>query len=215
MMQKPNNNLFIAVTSAPYTLEKSTNLGLNWSSLFTFAGANRGICYDINGNIYTSGNGGVWKSTNEGATFMNHGLTYSANQITSVGNKIMAALTGTTNGGIWIYTDTTLTGVGNENQLTKEFSLSQNYPNPFNPKTRIRFVIGASTSLSIRTGNRNVKLTIYNIVGQEKEILLKGEIKEGEYEVEWNAINFPSGVYYYALNVNGIIIDTKKMVLLK
>ncbi|MDZ7624546.1 MAG: hypothetical protein U5J96_08905 [Ignavibacteriaceae bacterium] len=57
-------------------------------------------------DIYVSGNGGVFKSTNGGSIFINHNFTSSANKIISYENKIMVCATGTTNGGVWVFTDT-------------------------------------------------------------------------------------------------------------
>jgi len=86
-----------------------------------------------------------------------------------------------------------------------DYVLYQNYPNPFNPVTDIKFDITKST---------NVKLTVVNLLGQEVEILVNQNLVAGSYTADWNASNFPSGVYFYKL-VAGEFVDVKKMVLLK
>ena len=92
------------------------------------------------------------------------------------------------------------------------FSLNQNYPNPFNPLTNIEFEI---PKLSL------VKLVIYNVLGKEVETLVKGNLNGGIYKAEWDASNYPSGVYYYRLtsgdpSVDGhVYSDTRKMILIK
>ncbi len=86
-----------------------------------------------------------------------------------------------------------------------EFSLSQNHPNPFNPVTNIKFAVPNRTF---------VKLVIYDMLGKEVEILVNSEYNAGTYDVNWNASNYPSGVYFYRLNA-GDYSGTKKMVLVK
>lgn len=94
------------------------------------------------------------------------------------------------------------------------FSLSQNYPNPFNPTTKIKF----SIPQNVRRETANVSLKIYDVLGREIATLINEEIRQGrtagEYEVEFNAENLPTGIYFYRLKA-GDFIQTKKMVLLK
>jgi hypothetical protein len=91
-----------------------------------------------------------------------------------------------------------------------QFYLHQNYPNPFNPVTKIRFQIPAF----VETTRRVVSLRIYDVLGKEIAVLVNEELKPGTYEVEWNASNFSSGVYFYSLST-GEFIQTKKMVVVK
>jgi hypothetical protein len=86
-----------------------------------------------------------------------------------------------------------------------KYKLDQNYPNPFNPTTRIRFSVH---ELSF------VKLKVYDIVGNEIETLVNQEKPAGSYEVQFSAVDLPSGVYFYRIQAGGFI-DTKKMILLK
>ena len=86
-----------------------------------------------------------------------------------------------------------------------EFTLSQNYPNPFNPSTKIEFSIPKSSF---------VKLTINDVLGQEKYILVNEQFSAGSHSVDFNASNFPSGVYFYRIEA-GSFTDSKKMVLIK
>ena len=105
IMQKSPNDLYTATTSSPYPFCHSTDGGLTWGTVSNQPGAMRGATLDLHGDIYISGNGGVFKSTDGGASFINHNLTYSSNKILVFDNKIMACVTGTTNGGVWIFTD--------------------------------------------------------------------------------------------------------------
>lgn len=85
------------------------------------------------------------------------------------------------------------------------YQLSQNYPNPFNPSTTIIYSI---------KNDGIVNLIVYDIQGNELATLVNSEKPSGVYEIEWNASNLPSGIYFYQLKTKEYI-DTKKMLLLK
>ena len=89
--------------------------------------------------------------------------------------------------------------------LPIEFCLSQNYPNPFNPTTNIRFDISKS-GITV--------LKVYDILGKEVATLVNKKLQAGSYEVDWNASNFSSGVYFYQLQ-SGDFVKTKKMLFVK
>ncbi len=85
------------------------------------------------------------------------------------------------------------------------FSLSQNYPNPFNPTTKIKYQLPELSK---------VRLTVYDVLGREIKVLVDQEKPAGTYEVEFDAANLPSGVYFYRIEA-GKYSDTKKLLLLK
>jgi hypothetical protein len=85
------------------------------------------------------------------------------------------------------------------------FDLAQNYPNPFNPSTNIKYSVPESG---------NVKLSVFNTVGEEVAILVDGFSESGFFEVSFNASSLPSGVYLYKLQ-SANSVQTKKMMLLK
>jgi len=89
--------------------------------------------------------------------------------------------------------------------IPDKYELSQNYPNPFNPSTSINFSIPAAG---------NVKLAIYNVLGQQVAELVNDYKQAGSYTLNWNANNLSSGIYIYRLESAGQVI-TKKMTLLK
>jgi len=83
--------------------------------------------------------------------------------------------------------------------------MGQNYPNPFNPTTTIQFTM---------TKKDNIRLVIYNIIGQQVAELVNGEVDAGTHNVTFNAGNLTSGIYFYTLSGNSVSI-TKKMILMK
>ena len=97
-------------------------------------------------------------------------------------------------------------------QTNKNFILSQNYPNPFNPITNIIFTIPTAA---------NVRIDVYNNLGQRVRKILDQPMSEGRHKVEFNGENLPSGIYFYIIDVTGIqswngkFHAVKKMVLLK
>ena len=95
-------------------------------------------------------------------------------------------------------------------EIPQRFELYQNYPNPFNPSTKIRFHIPAF----VETTRRVVSLRIYDVLGKEIEVLVNENLKPGIYEIDWNAENLPSGVYFYSIITNEFT-QTKKMVVVK
>ena len=102
-------------------------------------------------------------------------------------------------------TATAVNGVEDENIAPEKFLLSQNYPNPFNPVTSIKYVVGSFQFVSIK---------VFDLLGREVATLINEEKPAGEYEVEFNGNNLPSGIYFYRLKA-GDYSETKKMVLLR
>jgi hypothetical protein len=103
----------------------------------------------------------------------------------------------------------------NTETLPSDYALRQNYPNPFNPSTTINF------SLPFES---NVKLVVYNMLGQEVTTLVNEQISAGNHSVIWNArdaggVQLTSGIYFYKLTASGIngskFQDIKKMILIK
>jgi hypothetical protein len=91
------------------------------------------------------------------------------------------------------------------NKLSNQYKLFANYPNPFNPTTKIKYQI---PELSF------VILKVYDVLGSEIATLANEKKSVGSYEVEFDASNLPSGIYFYKLQA-GDFIETKKMLLLK
>jgi photosystem II stability/assembly factor-like uncharacterized protein len=98
-----------------------------------------------------------------------------------------------------------------ENNLPTYFSLFQNYPNPFNPSTVIKYGLPKIS---------NVKIKLYNVLGQEIASLVDRTQNAGYHEVTWNASNKASGIYLYTIEAvsadgKGSFHSAKKLILLK
>ena len=97
------------------------------------------------------------------------------------------------------------TWMEDESIIPNKVKLMQNYPNPFNPSTTINFHIPERSFTS---------LYIFNQLGEKISILIEEELESGKYEVNFDASNLPSGVYFYRIS-SGNFIDAKKMLFIK
>ncbi len=89
--------------------------------------------------------------------------------------------------------------------IPTSYALAQNYPNPFNPTTVINYALPEQAF---------VHLTVYNTLGQQVATLVNEMQDAGNKNVEFDANNFPSGMYFYKISA-GTFNDIKKMILLK
>jgi hypothetical protein len=78
--------------------------------------------------------------------------------------------------------------------LPTDYALHQNYPNPFNPSTTIRFGLPEAA---------RVRLTVYDLLGREVEVLADERLRAGVHEYQFNAARLASGPYFYVLAANG------------
>ena len=96
-------------------------------------------------------------------------------------------------------------GIGGNNGLPSKFELKQNYPNPFNPNTSINFTV---------PDKGNVLLEVYDVTGRKTATLINEVKQAGNYNIEFNASGYSSGIYFYTLKTEGFI-GTRKMILVK
>ncbi len=111
---------------------------------------------------------------------------------------------------------TTVLSVGGPGAVPFTYALDQNYPNPFNPSTKISFSVATVS---------NVRLTVFNVLGQEVATLVSGVLPAGRYDATWQGKDnaghtVSSGVYFYRFEASSVaggntFADTRKMVLLK
>ena len=94
-------------------------------------------------------------------------------------------------------------GIKSGNEIPQSFYLSQNYPNPFNPATTIYYGIPKSEYVSLK---------VYDILGKEIASLVNKVQSSGTYEVDWDGTNYPSGVYFYELEVRQAAVPDGRQV---
>lgn len=201
-----------ATGNPPHYYLKTTNRGLNWEEKIYSPTLN----YDAEGigfiNENTGWVGGWSTYTNETT---DGGLSWhlvdtsgmgtlmsNVNRIRFMGDTLAFAF----GKRIYKYSKDIPTSVHNQNFVVNNFKLYQNYPNPFNPKTKIKLDLPVGT---------NVKITVHDILGKEVATIIEGDyLSAGTWEFEWDATNYPSGVYYYTV-YNHDIGYTKSMLLVK
>jgi hypothetical protein len=154
-------------------------------------------------------------------SFFCSGISNDGQTVIGSGREVHARSYGS--GGTFynLFIDTSAMPIGiqnNHNIQPADFKLFQNYPNPFNPSTVINYQLPS---------DGYVKLAIYDAIGKQVDVLINRIQKAGNYKVEWDATNYPSGVYLCRIVVNMLFEkkgtakfadtynNTKKMILLK
>jgi hypothetical protein len=101
--------------------------------------------------------------------------------------------------------DSAITGIEDNQYQPRQMGLLKNYPNPFNARTSIEFSLSRDTE---------IKLSIFNLLGQEITVLIDGMMSAGEHRISWDATAHPSGIYFSRLLIGGDI-QSRKMLYLK
>ena len=203
---------FVGCDSA--LLLRTTNFGLNFSQVpvpnnlhaqnIRFVNESRGWFLGIDhsypgiGRLFVTNNGGTsFQQMMSLENFNVKGYSFVDAQngfVCGDSGKVLK----TTNGG--------LTFISQNGELYPDkYSLSQNYPNPFNPVTNIKFDIQKSGL---------VKITVFDMLGRVVATLLNESLQPGSNSVDWDASNYPSGVYFYKLEAEQFN-ESKRMVLVK
>ncbi|MCX6156406.1 MAG: YCF48-related protein [Ignavibacteriae bacterium] len=184
---------------------KSTDAGLNWTLQISGVSANLNSVYFLNPDTgWVAGINTVLKTTNGGLNWINqYSSTTSLNSVRFLNSQMGWAC----GGNKMLYTNSG--GVVNVKEISSlkpsAYKLYNNYPNPFNPSTRIRIDV---------TVENPAILKVYDNLGREVITLLDKAMKPGTYEIEFNASNLSSGIYYYNLSSPNYS-STKPMVLIK
>jgi phosphodiesterase/alkaline phosphatase D-like protein len=179
---------------------------------------NTGTSCTLNGTVNPNGSSTTWYF--EYGTTISYGTTTAESNAGSGTSAVPESIAvnnlsrGTTYhyrivaknaGGTSFGDDMHTVGVNEDRNIILDYHLYQNYPNPFNPTTTIRFTL---------RDDAYVSLSIYSITGVEVDRLFNGKLGFGEHGVVWNAGGFPSGVYFYRLQVGTTILN-QKMLLVK
>ena len=199
-------NLFAGTSNGVFL---STDNGVSWDTVRMYPLA---TCPKEGGgtNLFAGTSNGVFLSTNNG---INWNPVNSEPDITSLivsGEFLFAASFDdycVHSGGVWRRPLSEMITSVDEytNQLPEDFNLCQNYPNPFNPTTKIEYSISKKSHITLK---------VFDILGTEIKTLVNEEKSAGNYQVEFNAANLPSGVYFYRIQA-GSFNQVRKTLLIK
>lgn len=163
-------------------------------------------------NIWFGGdNSGLWRTTNRGITWKLHSNLFESerNVIGVLQNAYMGdtIVTVTAKGVYKVLGDSIATGIlPAQNIKINDFFLHQNFPNPFNPATTINYEVNTGAFVRIR---------IFDITGNEHSSFVNKMQQPGSYHMDFDGNDLASGIYFYSLEADGIIVQTRKMTLLK
>jgi len=189
------------------TMSGDENYGLVAQVLYGATTENSFWDIETTGSIASLGGKGLT------TTEMKNYRSYSSGEGWNITNDILFAdqyiwvIDGENNSGYPYLSWQLTTGIeDDELALPDKIALFQNYPNPFNPYTTIKFALPVSGQ---------VKLTVYNSIGQVVRKLVDGNFKAGSHSVIFNADGLNSGMYFYQLYVDNAAKDSKKLLILK
>lgn len=211
-----NQTGFIVASGPNNIVYKTTNFGSTWDSVgyvpesvshkfqiqcSEFISDSIGWAGCTDGYLFKTENGGkTWRRQNETKNLYTQDI-FALNDTIAWLCGGFGSVYHTINGG-----DTIVSIKQISSEVPIEFELKQNYPNPFNPKTKIPFSIAGKKS--------EVKIIVYDALGKLVKELFKGDLNNGFYEVDWDASNLSSGIYFYSL-ITSNYKETKRMILLK
>lgn len=150
---------------------------------------------------------GVYISENYGANWIElaNGLPNTVSIHLDFNPATKKIRIGTHGRGVWEFNGNLIGIINRYSPNAENYDLLQNYPNPFNEETIISFQIKEK---------QFVKLTIYDILGNEKITLINKLLEAGKYKVSFNGVNFPSGIYFYKIQT-AKFSATRQMILIK
>lgn len=190
-------------------LNITTNGGLNWDTTSALPGTGSIGSLTGVGNMWWAARqtNEIYHSTDNGTswTLAYTAPTTGAYYAMSKSRDDSLIIAVRSDGGISAYKMTTPVGITQGEDIPLKFDLAQNYPNPFNPSTTINFNIAEQSK---------VRLSIFDVLGEEVAVLVNGDMTAGAHQVEFNAKSLPSGAYFYKLQ-QGNSVMVKKMLLLK
>jgi len=211
-------NEFVFAATSYFGVYRSEDYGETWQQ------ANNGLPYlrmkslaiNSNGHIFAGtlktkeNGGGVFVSYDNGDNWHSFDQGLSEATVQTLVNGWEGQILAGTDAGVYKHAQTVTSINEDAPSIPSSFVLQQNYPNPFNPTTVINYQLKVAG---------NVKLTIYNQLGEEVRSLVNAKQAPSYYQIEWNGLNnsgerVTSGIYLYRLEAD-TIIQTRKMLLLR
>jgi len=192
---------------------RSTNHGSNWSVISAIPSANiraMEINPDNQNIMYAGNDSGLYRSTNKGVNWAMYNNSFLPSRRVigllkdaGSGDTLYAA---TIDAVYKVWGGFIAIGIsGNNSVVPGSYYLKQNYPNPFNPITKISFGIPEKSK---------VRIAVYDVLGNRVSVLIESELTAGSYDVDWDAGEQASGVYFYKIETEKYT-ETKKMLLVK
>jgi len=196
---------------------------LSWMTVDQYTGYIWIVFYDRRNDASNNYNTDVYlaRSTDGGDTFIDFKISTSSfipvtgvffgdyNSITAYHNKVRPMWTRLQGSQLSVLTAIVDSLVTSENSIVEtlpvDYKLDQNYPNPFNPKTNISYSVKEKGFVTLK---------VYNSLGKEVASLVNDNRESGKYELQWDASNYSSGVYFYKMTANNYS-ETKKMMVIK
>ncbi len=130
---------------------------------------------------------------------------FTGTELANITNREFTVTIDKDNNGYLVLEIVNRTGIKKKESNRYKYSLEQNYPNPFNPSTIIDFALPTS---------QNVKLSVFNMLGQKVAQLVNGKISAGNHSVMFEGSNLTSGIYFYKIETNSFV-QTRKMIFLR
>jgi len=214
-----NNTIYCTVSGfgSPHIF-KSTDAGGIWISISNNLPdvPTSSVIIDplFSNHIYIGNDLGVYLSTNSGSQWQEFQTGISDASIvmdlsiSEADKKVRAVTHG--KGIFERFLHSITVRMNNISESAENFQLKQNYPNPFNPETTIEYILRTKSE---------VRLTIYNLLGEQVRTLVNKQQSPGKFFVKWNGKNdndeaVPSGIYFYSITTENFS-STKKMLLIK
>lgn len=188
----------LPVELTSFTAKSSTNqVNLTWTTATEINNSGFEIQKSTDGSEFVS----VGFIKGNGTTTEPKAYSFVDNHLNNVTGKLYYRLKQIDYNGAFNYSEIVEVVI----DLPLEYSLNQNYPNPFNPSTKIKYSVPEQNLVSI---------VVYGVTGEEIATLVN-EVKEaGKYEIEFNALQLSSGVYFYRMT-SGDFTSVKKLSVLK
>lgn len=165
----------------------------------------KGLCIDKNNIPWLGFDADLGLAEFNGTKFIYYNPPI-ATIISDIKEDIFGNLWLTTSEGLMEFNINGIVGISENNSAINNFTLNQNYPNPFNPSTIISYSLKKSSS---------IELKLFDINGRMIKIIESGFKHAGSYEINFSAEGLSSGVYFFSLYSEGILMDTKKAIVLK